>query len=907
MIKNNFTFPKFLCSLLVFFSLTVAFGQAPTTIEFRGETIEMPENIMNFSWDQLTNSSKLDKGYVGWVQFYETPSQETQDRFKNNDLLLMEYIPHQTYLFYFPLNTSINFLRENGVRSIVPLANRAKLSESLKTEHFESWAWDGDQLLISMEYFAQANLHEVLADLKQLGARTLEIYPDYNIVELAINLDDLDLLTERSYLRWAELITPPSVKDDNNGRGLHRSNNLDTQTSSGWDYTGRGVGVMVRDDGFVGPHIDFEGRITNYTSRRNQSHGDGVGGIMAGAGNLIPEMRGMAAGSDVHVVDYVATFLDHATTNLIDDGSVQITNSSYSNGCNDGYTSIARIVDMQTLATPSLMHVFSAGNSNGTNCGYGAGGQWGNITGGHKQGKNVVTTANVAANARLENSSSRGPATDGRLKPDITAHGQGQLSTNENNSYQSFGGTSAAAPGIAGVSAQLYELYADLNGGVHPQSALIKAAILNTANDAGNVGPDFKFGWGIINGLRAGKLIEDERYLSDEISQGDVNTHTINVPAGTKQVRFMVYWSDVEGAPNANPALVNDLDLTVKDPANNTLLPWILDHTPTTTALNTPAAPGIDRLNNMEQVLINDPSAGNYDVTITGHNVPMGPQEYFVVYEIITENLTLTYPNGGEKFKFGAREYIQWDAVNTTGSFDLEYSTDNGATWNDIATVGATTYLYQWAVPSDTPTGDALVRVTNGSHQDVSDATFNIARSPSPINITRVCETTATFEWNAVAGADTYDLYLLGDKYMEYAGSSNTTTITILIDDYTEEMWFGLVAKNVAEGWESTRSRAKHHEGGLLNCTIGIDENTVENLFSMYPNPATSEVHIEFSTSSYAVEGITISNSLGQVVGEIETNASSHITFDVSKYAQGIYFVTINAGERTSTKKLIIN
>ena len=44
---------------------------------------------------------------------------------------------------------------------------------------------------------------------------------------------------------------------------------------------------------------------------------------------------------------------------------------------------------------PNLLHVFSAGNSNNNNCGYGAGNQWGNITGGHKQGKNVIATANV--------------------------------------------------------------------------------------------------------------------------------------------------------------------------------------------------------------------------------------------------------------------------------------------------------------------------------------------------------------------------------------------------------------------------------------------------------------------------------------------------------------------------------
>src|SRR5690606_30890439 len=119
-----------------------------------------------------------------------------------------------------------------------------------------------------------------------------------------------------------------------------------------------------------------QGRLTNLTNVSNQSHGDGVAGIMAGAGNLLPSNRGMAAGSDVYVVNYQSNFLDNSTVTLINDGSVQITNSSYSNGCNGGYTTITRAVVQQTLDTPTLLHVFSAGNSNGNNCGYGAGSQW---------------------------------------------------------------------------------------------------------------------------------------------------------------------------------------------------------------------------------------------------------------------------------------------------------------------------------------------------------------------------------------------------------------------------------------------------------------------------------------------------------------------------------------------------
>lgn len=220
---------------------------------------------------------------------------------------------------------------------------------------------------------------------------------------------------------------------------------------------------MCRDDGIVGPHIDFQGRIDNsQASGTGGTHGDGVSGIMVGAGNLNPSMRGMAANANLYVVNYESEFLDAPTVGLLNSGAVQITNSSYSNGCNDGYTTATQNVDTQIHDIPTLLHVFSAGNSNGSNCGYGAGSQWGNITGGHKQGKNAIATANVYFDGNLVSSSSRGPAHDGRIKPDIAANGQNQNSTDEGNTYQQFGGTSGAAPGIAGISAQLYELYADI-------------------------------------------------------------------------------------------------------------------------------------------------------------------------------------------------------------------------------------------------------------------------------------------------------------------------------------------------------------------------------------------------------------------------------------------------------------
>lgn len=876
-------------TFLMVFVFSMTFGQEQFNIQLQNENIQIPENITTFEWNQMPESSQFDHGYYGWVQFYETPNQYTQDLFRSNDLQLIEYIPNKTYLFYFPETTAVSFLRDHGVRSIVPVDGVYKLSTELKNPPFSEWAMDGDNILVTLQHHKNATTQYVIADLASLQIAVRQEFKGSNNIELSIPNNCLEALSNLPYVKWVELKMAPPVPDDTRGRSLHRSNGLDTQTGAGRNYTGVGVGVMCRDDGLVGPHIDFEGRIANITNDPTGTHGDGVSGIMAGAGNLNPSNRGMAAGSDLYVVNYDANFLDSATVTLINSGDVQITNSSYSNGCNAGYLANTQTVDTQIRDIPTLVHVFSAGNSNNNNCGYGAGNQWGNITGGHKQAKNCMTTANVFFDGSLVNSSSRGPAHDGRIKPDITANGQNQISTDPNNNYQVFGGTSGAAPGIAGIAAQLYEVYGDANGGALPQSALIKATMLNTTHEAGNIGPDFKFGWGIVNGLRAGMLIEDGRYLSDDISQGVTNNHSINVPVGTTQVRFMVYWSDAPGSPGANPALVNDLDLVVTDPSSGTHLPWILDHTPDPVALDTPATNGIDHLNNMEQVLLNNPAAGNYDIDITGFNVPIGPQEYFVVYEIITENLVVTYPNSGESFVPGETESIHWDATNTTASFDLEYSINNGGSWNAITTVNSDVTNYAWSIPNSV-TGEALIRVTSGAFSDASDEPFSIASLVTNVQVTQVCPDTASFAWTAVAGAESYDFYMLGAKYMEVVGNSVTPTITVNITDPSIPIWAAVVVRNDTDNWKSRRTIAINHPGGLLNCSLTNDMAAI----SIDNDPS------DFALVCSGSSEVIISASFRNTGVDPQSNFTVSYQWGSDPAVQETYTGTLNSGQQAS-------
>ncbi|CAN0312625.1 unnamed protein product, partial [Chrysoparadoxa australica] len=184
----------------------------------------------------------------------------------------------------------------------------------------------------------------------------------------------------------------------------------------------------------------------------------------------------------------------------------------------------------------------------------------------------------------------------------------------------------------------------------------------------------FRYGWGRINVRRALEVIGSGQYLNAEVDNGGTMNHSIEVPAGVKQVRVMIYWTDYQGSTAAAKALVNDLNMSVTQPDGTTFSPWVLNPTPVVSLLNADAQRGIDDLNNMEQVTIDNPEAGTYQLKVEGTTVPIGPQQYYIVYEFVKDELTLTYPIGGESLASGTQEVIRWDAFGETDNFKLEYS-----------------------------------------------------------------------------------------------------------------------------------------------------------------------------------------------------------------------------------------
>jgi PKD repeat protein len=775
--------------------------------------------------------------YYRLLLFQQMPAHAELEQLKQLDINLLEYLPHRTYLASLPAALDLAALARLQLQAVQAIPASFKLRAGLEQPPLPEWSAYRGKVQLMLKYWQDLDHQEVLRLCREAGIEVLRHNDGHNnFLRIAI---PQTRITETAALPWVaflDFVPAPDVPDDIIGRSLHRANMLDASYDGGRKYTGEGVNILVRDDGFVGPHIDFQGRIDNsLIEPQAGSHGDGVGGIMAGSGNLDPRNRGMAAGAHLFALNYEADFLDE-TMDLHLQQEVLVTNSSYSNGCNTGYTASAETVDQQLFLNPTLMHVFSAGNSNNNNCGYGAGNQWGNITGGHKQAKNCITTANLSGTGTLESSSSRGPAYDGRIKPDIAAHGQGQISTDENHSYQSFGGTSAASPGIAGIMAQLHQAYRELNNGEVAEAALLKTCLLNTANDLGNPGPDFRFGWGHVNALRAVNTLEEQRYFKATVEAGLTNSHQILIPAGVKQAKIMVYWSDLPAAVMASKALVNDLDCRVSFPgAPLPFLPWLLNPSPNTNTLNAPAGKGVDTLNNMEQIAIDFPVPGSYELQVEGKLVPFGNHSYWVTWEFRTDSITVTHPAGGEAFDPGETLRIHWDAYDNAGSFDISLVEATTGAVTPIATATPATRMQDWTIPADL-VGFYKIRIARADQISESPDFFHIAPRPTNVTVQQACPQYLRVAWEPadvnLPGSDLqYEVLLLGSKYMEPVDTVSAPEAFVPTFGGNPHLDHWIAVHTLLNGGlHSERTVAILYNGGLLNCPQQFDATLVSIL-----------------------------------------------------------------------------
>ncbi len=429
------------------------------------------------------------------------------------------------------------------------------------------------------------------------------------------------------------------------------------------------------------------------------------------------------------------------------------------------YGADARSYDQSVISNPSLLHVFSAGNAGmqaSTGGTYANMPGYANLTGSFKMAKNTITVGHIDSFGIVPGPSSKGPAHDGRLKPELVAFGED--------------GSSGAAALVSGIALMVQHAYKETFGNIIPPSSLVKAILLNSADDIDSSGIDFRSGFGSVNAYKALKHIVNGFHANSSIANGDRQDYPLTIPAGIKRVKVTLVWNDIPAAANTTKALINDLDIELENTSTGeSWKPWVLSSFPHIDSLKKLPVRKKDTLNNVEQVTIDNPSPGNYLIKVFGTRVISASQSFSLAWQLDTlDTFTWYYPTGSDNIFPGDTNTIRWESNYSNVTGQLQFTTD-GINLQALGDADLAKGYHQWVAPLVYSNG--RLRMVVGANNFLSD-TFTIS-SPLITKVGYHCPDSFLFYWNKVSSVSSFQVYKLGIKYLELLQTVSDTFIVL--------------------------------------------------------------------------------------------------------------------------------
>ena len=587
--------------------------------------------------------------------------------------------------------------------------------------------------------------------LKNIGRILYQHYSSGTIV-LKTSIASLQQLLKDEVVLFADRLRTPREEITTGAYDLS-ANRINLAHHLYKSYRGDLINTSVKEQKLDTTDIDFKGRYFNsgVAASTNSSHASFMGTILGGGANSSPFAKGVAWGAQITSSSFTNLFPD--PDEVYTKFPISVQNHSYGTGIENFYGNDAAAYDMSVVKNSFLVHVFSAGNqgtstpSNGVYTGISG---FANLTGSFKMAKNIITVGHIDSVYNVLPPSSKGPAYDGRVKPELVAFGED--------------GSSGAAAMVSGSAALVQDAYKSMKGSLPPAS-FVKAVLLNSAEDVGAKEIDFSSGYGSLNTAAAIKTVLEENFIEDAISQNGTKTYSFTVPAATAKFKLTLVWTDTAAIPNAAKALVNDLDAVLKfNSTGQEWQPWVLSHAAHKDSSAISAVRKKDTLNNVEQISIEDPQPGTYNLEVKGSRVISASQSFSVAYQVDTVNSFIwTYPTGSDILNAGQTNILRWQ-TNSTGNASIEYSV-NGNTWNTITTTAdVTKQYYKWKMPDTVTTALLRMNIPALTAPFVSD-TFPVSRS-TDLEVGYNCPDSFMLFWNE-APVNNYQVYVLGEKYLE--------------------------------------------------------------------------------------------------------------------------------------------
>ncbi|MCU0439493.1 MAG: S8 family serine peptidase [Raineya sp.] len=516
-----------------------------------------------------------------------------------------------------------------------------------------------DQLKLLAKFFRQNSLVEKEKAIKiaqQKGWKIFITNPDGSISELMRITETGQPIYYTTYSNVNAAIST-------------RANTLWTGGSLGLNLNGQGMIVGEWDGGATRlTHQEFGVRaiqrdgVVLGTPNGNTDHATHVAGTLVATG-VSANSRGMANQATLWTNDWntdETEMATEATNGLLLSNHSYGYNSSFLSQWQFGfYDATARDWDLIANNAPFYLIVKAAGNDRGA--GFNTGAPFGttgyNLITGSATSKNVLVVGAVndvlsytnASSVTMSSFSSWGSTDDGRIKPDVVGNGVSLFSpvSTGNTDYGTLSGTSMASPNVTGTLLLLQQHYSNLNAGAFMRSATLRGLAIHTADEAGaNPGPDYAFGWGLVNAERAANLITNRGTTTviDERTLNNGGSYNVNVEATASPLEVTICWNDPAGTPlggtplnNTTPMLVNDLDVRISD-GTTTFLPWRLDPVNPTNA----ATQGDNIRDNVEKITISNPTPGaTYTITVTHKGTLSGASQ---AYSLIVSTIANTGP-----------------------------------------------------------------------------------------------------------------------------------------------------------------------------------------------------------------------------------------------------------------------
>lgn len=557
------------------------------------------------------------------------------------------------------------------------------------------------------------------------------------------------------------------------------------------DLNGNGFSVSIKEYRFDSLDLDLLGKKVSspFSIPQVDQHATEMATIIGGRGNTLKTGKGVAP--EVWLSSASFLNLSPEPFSYYEQADIKVQNHSYGLGIENYYGTEAREYDELVFEHPDLLQVFSAGNMGevtGDSNRYAGIPQFANLTGNFKMAKNVLTIGALDDKLQVEKRSSRGPAYDGRVKPELVAYGED--------------GTSGAAAIVSGVGILLQQAYHEQQGRF-PPAALLRSIFITSADDLLNLGPDFISGYGNLNARRALQLLLANQYWEDRISSDTSLVFEIEIPENIYQLKITLAWTDPAAEINQAFALINDLDMELSY-QDSLWLPWVLDSSPDSLRLSKSAVRKADHLNNQEQISVQLPQKGKYQIKINSKQLFQDGQDFALSYQLDTlQQFTFTYPAKKEKLEINQSDFIRWDYTGPQQEAALWYRNLNSEEWQLLSNeVDLSQGWYSWQTPKQSSLSQLRMII---NEQEIHSDTFILSPRVS-LSALLDCGDTYLLEWTKLEEIDEYEVYkLIGDR-MEL---EITTSDTFYFPNVSaSEMTFFAVAPKINTEESGLRSQA---------------------------------------------------------------------------------------------------